>query len=85
MADKTELRARLEYWQEILRGLRAAFIALLDGGAKSYTIGDRSLTKFDIPTLKKEIEDAEKKVDELNNQLKGIKPRRAFGVVPKNW
>ena len=36
--DKVELRARLEFRQKALSKLRKAYLALLDGGVKSYTI-----------------------------------------------
>lgn len=85
MADKIELRARLEFQKEALQKLRKAYLALVDGGVKSYTIDDRTLTRFDLPDLRKEIENAEKAVDDLAAQLNGKKPRRAFGVVPQDW
>ena len=62
-----------------------AYTALISGGVKSYTIDDRTLTKFDLPSLKKAINDAEQKVDEYEALLNGMKPRRAFGVVPRDW
>ena len=72
--DKVELRARLDFWQSALSKLRAAYLALVDGGVKSYVIDDRELTRFDLPDLKDEIEDAEKKVDELLAE-KGVRHR----------
>lgn len=83
--DKVELRARLDFWQSALSKLRAAYLALVDGGVISYVIDDRELTRFDLPDLKDEIEDAEKKVDELLAELNGRKPRKAFGIVPRDW
>lgn len=85
MADKVEIKARLEFRKEALKKLRAAYLALVDGGVKSYTIDDRTLTRLDLPALKKEIADAEKDVDSLTAQLNGRKPRRAFGIVPMDW
>lgn len=85
MADRTEIRARLEFQKEKLTKLRKAYLALLDGGVKSYTIDDRSLTRFDLDTLRDEIAEAEKKVDELTATLNGRKPRKAFGIVPRDW
>lgn len=85
MADRTEIRARLEFQKEKLTKLRKAYLALLDGGVKSYTIDDRSLTRFDLETLRDEIAEAEKKVDELTAMLNGRKPRKAFGIVPRDW
>ncbi len=85
MADLTELKARLEFWRNALVKLRTAYIALIDGGVKSYTIDDRQLTRFDLPQLKDEIKEAEKKVDELTAMLSNKRPRKAFGVIPRDW
>lgn len=83
--DNVELRARLSFWKSTLEKLRAAYLALIDGGVKSYTIDDRALTRFDLPDLAKQIEAAEKKVDELTAVANGRKPRKAFGIVPRDW
>ena len=83
--DKVELRARLEFRQKALSKLRKAYLALLDGGVKSYTIDDRQLTRFDLPDLKNAIEQMEDEVDELEAKLKGRRPRKAFGIVPRDW
>ena len=85
MADKVELRARLDFWKKALGKLRKAYLALVDGGVKSYMIDDRQLTRFDLPALKKEIEEAERKVDELTAQLAGGSARRAVGILPRDW
>ena len=85
MANAVELRARLDFWQKALEKLRMAYLKLLDGGVKSYRIDDRELTRFDLPKLQEEIEAAEKKVDELTAMLEGQKPRRAVGVIPRDW
>lgn len=83
--DKTEIKARLEFWKSALTKLRDAYLALVDGGVKSYTIDDRQLTRFDLPSLKDEIEEAEKKVDELTALLSNKRPRKAFGIIPRDW
>lgn len=85
MADKTELKARLEFRKKALEKLREAYLALLDGGVKAYRIDDRELTRFDLPDLKDEIEEMERKVDELESLLSARRPRKAFGVVPRDW
>ena len=85
MANAVELRARLDFWQEVLKKLRKAYLALVDSGVKSYMIDDRQLTRFDLPALQKQIEEAEAKVDELENLLNGQRPRRAVGVLPRDW
>lgn len=85
MADKTVIRKRLTYWEGVYEKLQAAFVALVEGGVKSYMIDDRQLTRFDIPTLMQEMEEVEQKIDELTAALNGIRPRKAFGVIPRDW
>lgn len=85
MADITEIKIRLQFWKDALVKMRAAYIALVDGGVQSYTIDDRSLTRFDLPALMKEIKETEKKVDELTAVVAGRRSRKAFGIVPRNW
>ena len=52
---------------------------------KSYHIDNRQLTNFDLPDLKKAIEDMEKEIDELETLLQGRKSRRSFAVIPTDW
>ena len=82
MTDKVEIRARLEFRRT---ALREAYLSLLDGGVKSYSIANRQLTRLDLPDLKKAIEDMEKEIDELEALLQGRKSRRAFAVIPTDW
>lgn len=83
--DKTEAKARLEFWKKTLEQLRTAYLNLLDGGVKSYSINNRELTRFDLPDLKDQIEDAERKVDYLEGLVADKRPRKAFGIVPRDW
>ena len=85
MASRIIIEKRLAFREAALEKLYDAYTALVDGGVKSYVIDDRELTRFDLPDLKDEIEDAEKKVDELTAELNGRKPRKAFGIVPRDW
>lgn len=85
MTDKNDLSIRLNFWRSTYEKLTAAYIALVDGRVKSYTIDDRQLTRFDLDTLRDEIEEAEKKIDELTALLNGRRPRKAFGVIPRDW
>lgn len=85
MADAVELRARLDFRQRALTRLRDAYVKLVEGGVKSYTIDDRQLTKFDLPALKNEIKALEGEIDELEGLLANTRPRKAFGVIPRDW
>ena len=83
--DRATIMKRKRYWEEQLGKLMDAYTALVSGGVKSYTIDDRTLTKFDIASLKRAINDAETKVDEYEALLSGMSPRRAFGILPRDW
>ena len=85
MADMTELRARRAFRQTALDRLRVAYVKLIEGGVRSYMIDDRQLTRFDIPVLKKEIEELEAQIDELDALIEGKRPRKAVGVIPMDW
>lgn len=85
MTNTTELKARLTFWRNALEKLREAYLALLDGGVKSYKIGNEELTRLDLVSLQKRIEDAEEKVDELEALLDSGHARRAYAVTPMDW
>lgn len=85
MTSRTELQKRLEFRQAALDAARTAYIALLSGQVKSYTIGSRNLTRLDLPQLEETISKLEKEIDELQSCLNGGKRRKAIGVVPRDW
>ena len=83
--DRATIQKRLEFWQSQLDKLMEAYTKLIEGEVKSYQIDDRRLTKFDIPSLRKAIDEAEKKVDMYEALLDGQRQRKAFGVLPRDW
>lgn len=85
MADMTEIKARLAFRKSAIEKLRTAYLALLDGGVKSYMIDDRQLTRFDIDTLKDEIDEMEQEIDQLAAILNGKSRRKSVGVVIRDW
>lgn len=85
MPSRFELERRLEFRREALEQARNAYIALLSGGVKSYAIGSRNLTKFDIPQLEDSIAKLEKEVDQLESAVNGGNRRKAAGVLPRDW
>ena len=69
MTDKIELQSRLAFWKSALEKLQNAYLALIDGNVKSYRIDDRELNN----------------VDELTALLGNQRPRKAFGVIPRDF
>lgn len=85
MASREEIRIRLEFHRSAAEKLRAAYIALVDGGVQSYSIGSRSLTRLDITKIMDEIKEHEKAADELEAMLQGGRRRKAVGVIPRDF
>lgn len=85
MKQRTIIQKRLEFHQKALDKLQEAYLALVEGGVQSYTIDDRSLTRFDLPRLMEEIRQEERVVDELTSMLSGGSRRKAFGILPRDW
>ena len=86
MASKTTLKIRLENRQKALDEAWKAYHALLSGQVQSYSIGSRSLTRFDIGDLREMIAELEKEIDGLEAALQnGGKRRKAIGVIPRDW
>lgn len=85
MDRKTVIKKRLEYWNGLHEKLQEAYIALVEGKVKSYTIDDRQLTRFDLSDMLKQMEEIEQKIDELEAALSGAGARKIVGIVPRNW
>lgn len=56
-------------------------------GVQLYTIGSRNLQRYQtsLTAIQAEIDKLRKRVDELEDELAGYTPRRAIGVVPRDW
>lgn len=85
MASREEIKIRIDFHRSAVEKLRAAYIALVEGGVQSYSIGSRQLTRYDIKTIAAEITAHEKEIDGLEEVLRGGKRRKAYGVVPRDW
>ena len=81
----TEIKARIAFRSKALEKLYEAYLALVEGGVKSYTIDDRTLTRLDLKALAEEIERVEQKLEDLEALLDGGKARKAVAVVPHDW
>ena len=83
--SKAMAKKLYDHYTALIDDLLSAQRALAKGGVKSYTIGDRSLTKFDLPGLDEEIEDAVEKQAYYEEILNGRVPHKVVGVVPRDW
>lgn len=60
---------------------------MLSGGVLSYGIGSRNLTRYntDLAAIRAAIKELEDDIAELEALLNGRKPRKAVGVVIRDW
>lgn len=79
-AELTVKRNRLELYLK-----REA--EMLDGGVQSYGIGSRNLARYntDLSQIRAAIKQLEDEIANLEGALNGQKPRKAVGVVPRDW
>lgn len=82
---KTEMQEKVAFHRAAVKSLRAAYLALADGGVQSYTIGSRSLTKFDLGKITEEIAAHEKAIGEMETAMQAGSRRKAVGAVIRDW
>ena len=74
-------REQIEYQLSIKRNRLELYLKreaeMLDGGVQSYGIGSRNLARYNT--------DLEADIEALEAALNGEKPRKAVGVVPRDW
>ena len=60
---------------------------LSKGGTQMYTIGSRSLQRYQtsLSAIQNMIEKLRKRIRELEAELAGQSARRAVGVIPRDW
>lgn len=60
---------------------------LSQDAVQSYGVGSRNLQRYstDLGKIQEAIDKLEAEVEELEGALSGVKPRKAVGVVPRDW
>jgi membrane protein YqaA with SNARE-associated domain len=64
--------------QTELTAVNSAIIALLTGGAVSYMLGDRQVTKIDLPKLQEHRKELERQINLMENPRNRL--IRTYGV-----
>lgn len=81
--NQTSMKIRLERAKQRLDLYYRAEEAVL-GGAQSYTIGSRTLTRADLDAIRKVISSLEADVAELESALAGKGFRKCVRVLPRD-
>ena len=87
MKTRTEIEAELNSKRKRLDLYYKREAEMLDGGVQSYGIGSRNRARYntDLAQIRAAIKELEAEVSNLEGQLTGQKPRKAVGVVPRDW
>jgi len=75
---------RLKKKKERLEMYYAAEEAIL-GGAQSYTIGSRQLSRGSLSTIRAVIEELEEEIANLEELADGCRPRRMAAIIPRDF
>lgn len=82
---REDLTEELDFHREALKNLRKAYLAISAGGATSYGIGTRTVTKQDLSKLSEEMKQHKKAINDLELQLSGASRRKAVGIILRDW
>lgn len=85
MRDRKTLERRISFRKNALENLYKAYELLSAGTVKSYVIDDRELTRYDLNDISADIEKYENELDQLEAELAGCRPRKAVGIIPRDW
>ena len=87
MKTRTTIEAELAVKRNRLELYLKREAEMLDGGVQSYGIGSRNLARYntDLSQIRAAIKQLEDEIANLEGALNGQKPRKAVGVVPRDW
>lgn len=87
MPNRAAIEEKITAKRERLKSYYAREKEMLEGGVQSYGVGTRNLTRYntDLNAVREAIKELEDEIAELEGQLTGKKPRKAFGVIPRDW
>ena len=87
MKSRTTIEAELAAKRDRLALYLKREAEMLDGGVQSYGIGSRNLARYntDLSTIRTAIKQLEDDIAALEGALNGQRPRKAVGVVLRDW
>ncbi len=88
MRNKTQIEEKIKIRKTRLEAyLKKEETMLSPQGVQSYGIGSRNVARYntDLSSIQKAIKELEAEIEELENSLNGVKPRKAFGIIPRDF
>lgn len=85
--DRRQIATKMyKHYEKLLDQLMEAQTVLASSdGVKSYTIGDRQLSRYDLDDIAKQIEFCLEKMDEYDKILHGKSIRQKGNVIPTDF
>lgn len=82
--NKKQMAAKMyKHYETLLdQWLKAQEVLASSDGVKSYTIGDRQLSRYDLDEIAKQIEYCLEKMDEYDKVLHGKSTRQKGNIIP---
>lgn len=74
-------KKRLDLYKE-----KEAYMLSKDG-VQSYGVGSRNAARYnlDLAEVRKAIDELETEIEEMEDLLAGVRPRKIVGVIPRDW
>lgn len=74
-------KKRLDLYKE-----KEAYMLSKDG-VQSYGVGSRNAARYnlDLAEVRKAIDELETEIEEMEDLLTGVRPRKIVGVIPRDW
>lgn len=85
--NKTIILEKIENKKKRLEAYRERELLMLSPqGVQSYGIGSRNVARYntDLSAVRAAIKELETEIEELQNLLNGVRPRKAFGIIPRD-
>lgn len=85
--DKTTIQEKIKNKKNRLESYyNRELVMLSPDGVQSYGIGSRNVARYntDLAQVRSAIKELETEIQELENALKGKRPRKAFGIIPRD-
>ena len=85
--NKTAIQSKIDAKKIRLEAyFKRELLMLSPEGVQSYGIGSRNIARYntDLAQIRAAISELEDEIEELEDALDDIRPRKAFGIIPRD-
>lgn len=88
MVKRERLKRKIEDKKKRLDLYKEKEVYMLSkDGVQSYGVGSRNAARYnlDLAEVRKAIDELETEIEEMEDILAGVRPRKIVGVIPRDW